>query len=912
MSGVLSEALLHDLGLAAGEPRKTLPPAMKVALADFLNEGLARIQREVPDGLSQNHAENLAGKLEGLRVKSQEALEAWPFEMDDDFLLRLKGIFLTKAGTPLSHSRIKDVGKVFNDLVAREAITLLKLLRAWTYLGLLDLNAGLLRLVIEMMGITRSIKNRDQVIDFQDLEETACRLMGDPARALSLLYRLDDSISHILLDEFQDTNVNQWEILVPFVDEFLSGGSDPDKQHTVFLVGDVKQSIYGFRGAEPGLFLKVTELLLRHSQKDYTLPTNFRSLPAVVDSVGCVFTSPPLADLLPAGESDKVTQTAARNDQPGTVTVLAPFGTDDDPDDDRNGDQRAADITARQAARLVAEKKASWDDILVLSRTRTEIGLYEKAFRDLGIPIISAGRGMLAASREVQDILALLRWLTYPEDDVALASVLRSPLLRVSEKDFQELLADRGVDRKNNEGKQLPPYGLWQTLRRKKDDPRWSEVADLLRGWRRHLGLDTCHELLRRIYREGDVLDRYQAAAGNQARHNLLRLFDLALAPEVAATPTIRQLVAVIEKAARLGGEEEAVAPPAANLGRVRFMTIHGAKGLEAPVVFLVDADRGLGKESNDVKLDPQNSCSPILQKVNKEHRHRIAIEEMPESSLEKAAQMAREKDASEEANLLYVAMTRARDHLYVVGGKKRGREQDSFLSQLMAAAESGPCPTIDRELTEDLGQVVVPRDSEATAFGETITVWDPPAMKPAVRTITPSAVEEESVQSSGASDIDRREAIRRGDQVHLLLQQAADLEKMPPGEGPHHQEVAAVFGNPDFGWVFKPDSCDGTGFSEAPIIHRMANVESGGEDRVTGIVDRLILRTGRVDIIDYKTNRVGAAGEGIPALVEHYGPQLEAYREALAVIYPDAEVHTWLLFTDPSLSGAGRLQEVT
>lgn len=915
MSETLHHALLLNLELPAGDPRETIPAAMKMALDEFLVDGLVRIQRELPDGLSKGHADNLSGKLEGLRVKSQGVRDDWPEPWNDDFLPRLKGVFLTKSGTPLGHSRLKEVGPVFNEMVAREGLSLFKLFRAWDYLDLLDLNAGLLRLVLEMVEITRAIKNRDQVIDFQDLEETACRLMSDQSHALSLLYRLDDSINHILLDEFQDTNINQWEILVPFVEEFLSGGSDPDRQRTVFLVGDVKQSIYGFRGAEPDLFLKVTKFLRQRDQKDYTLPTNFRSLPAVVDSVGCVFTSPPLADLLPPGEKEKVAQTASRNDGPGSVTVLAPFepgsGPDDESDDDRNGDQKAADIAAREAARLVAGGQVKWDDILVLSRTRTEIGLYEKAFRDLGIPIVSAGRGMLAASREVQDILALLRWLTYPEDDVALASVLRSPLLRVCEKDFQNLLSDRGLDRKNDDGKRIPPQGLWQVLRRKKDDPRWSGTIALLRGWRRHLGLDTCHELLRRIYREGDVLQRFQAASGDQARHNLIRLFDLALAPEVAATPTIRQLVTVIEKAARLGGEEEAVTPPAANLGRVRFMTIHGAKGLEAPVVFLVDADRGLGKESNDVKLDPMNSSSPILQKVGKTHRHKIPVDDLPESSLELAARRAREKDATEEANLLYVAMTRAKDHLYIVGGKKRGREKASYLSQLMAAAESGSCAGMDRQLKAGLGNVdeaVVPKDSVS---GDTTRVWDPPAMKPIMRTVTPSAVEEETHFSAGGSDVDRRQAIRRGDQVHLLLQQATDFGAMPPGAGAHHQEAARIFGNPDFDWVFRPEMVGGKGLSEAPVIHSITDPGSQVEERVTGIIDRLVFRPGRVDIIDFKTNRVGPTGGGIPTLVTHYQPQLEAYRVALNVIYPEATIHTWLLFTDPQLRGCGRLEEV-
>lgn len=915
MATVLGEDLLAELDIPSGDPRVTLPAAMRTALQVFVRESGPRIRAGIPADISKNHANNLEGKLQRIQGQAQERLAAWPEVFDTDFLQDLKGLFLTKSGTPRVHSKLKEVGSVFNDLVAREAVPLLALARAWSYLDLLDLNAGLLRLVLELLAITRAIKSRDQVIDFQDLEETACRLMGDQARALSLLYRLDDSISHILLDEFQDTNINQWEILAPFVEEFLSGGSDPDRLRTVFLVGDVKQSIYGFRGAEPELFLQVTDLLLRQGQKEYTLPTNFRSLPAVVESVGCVFTAPPLVDLLPAGEADKVAQAASRQEESGSVTVLAPMGPADDEDDDRTGDQRAAETAARQAARLVQEKKASWDDILVLCRTRTEIGVYEKAFRDLGIPIASAGRGMLAAGREVQDILALLRWLTYPEDDVALATVLRAPLLRVSEKDFQRLLAERGLDRKNGDGRPLPPHGLWQTLRRRKDDPLWSDTLTLLRGWRRHLGLEPCHDLLRRIYRDAHVLHRYQAAGGDQARHNLLRLFDLALAPEVAATPTVRQLIAVIDMAARLGGEEEAVTPPAEHLGRVRFMTIHGAKGLEAPVVFLVDADRSQGKESNDVRLRPEDPCTPLLQKVTREHRQGMAIDAMLPSLLERAADNARARDAAEDANLLYVAMTRARDHLYVMGGDKGSRNHASALRQLMAAAEAGRCEQIARTLPEGLEKITVKRGSGDGVASEKVVRWDPPVMKPTVRTVTPSAVEEQAALPAAdppsSGETDRRAAIRRGDGIHLLLQLAADRGAMPPGGGPDHAEAAAVFANPAFHWVFHPEKEGGLGLSEAPIIHRIPGGKTGAEERVTGIIDRLVFREGRVDIIDYKTNRMGTDGLRIPELVDHYRPQLEAYRAALAAMHPDAVIRTWLLFTDPEAGAGGRLEEV-
>ena len=185
--------------------------------------------------------------------------------------------------------------------------------------------------------------------------------------------------------------------------------------------------------------------------------------------------------------------------------------------------------------------------------------------------------------------------------------------------------------------------------------------------------------------------------------------------------------------------------------------------------------------------------------------------------------------------------------------------------------------------------------------------------MKPAVRTVTPSAVEDQGAVAQGAGPShDRRAAIRRGDRVHLLLQQAAERGTMPPGQDAVHAEAAAVFANPDLDWVFHPEKHQGSGLSEAPIIHRLPGPDAGSQERVTGIIDRLVMRPGRLDIIDYKTNRVGADGAAIPGLKDHYRPQLEAYRQALAALNPGDEIHTWLLFTDPALGAGGQLEEVT
>ena len=938
----LTTAVLADWDLPGNDPAGHLWPRLGQALADAVL-ACRNLEAQGPaPGAEDKVVKSLGNALAKVGQKLEDLQDEWPSAPpleSSQLVRRAREVFLTTRNEPRKHVRAGDDPDklAFNAQVLELGLPLLDLTRAWTYLDLLAPNLGLLRLTLELMDTYDAIKRRDQVLDFHDLEELACVLMGDEARALSLLYRLDDGLNHILLDEFQDTNFNQWEILEPFVSEFLAG--DEERRKTVFMVGDVKQSIYSFRGAEPRLFLQAAARLEEAGQLVCTLPTNFRSLEAVVSSVGCVFAHSPLRELLPPGEDAH--QHWCRREDRGQVVVLDPLADQGEGRDLQSGDLQAAEAAARWVRRLVnggaltwddrhpdppGPRPLTWDDVLVLCRGRTEIAVYEKAFREQGIPIVPAGRGMLAAGREVQDLLALLRWLTYPQDDVPLATVLRSPLFRLSEEDFQAALAARFAQ---DDGAKRRVSRLWTALRRRQDDPRFTRAVRLLHKWRGHLGRESAHDLLRRVFREGEVLERYALAMGDQARFNLLRLFDIALGSEVGGTPTVRRLAQVIDQAARLGSEEEADTPVGSDSGRVRFMTIHGAKGLERPLVFLVDADREPIPREPMLRLRPEDSRSPLLLKTRKEQRQGAPELGLPPTRLEEAARDRDARDAAEDANLLYVAMTRARDRLVVLGGDKaRGQNHDSPLRRLIAA--SAECPLVEREappawdepMEEEAVGPELPDGVEAEAGTRIATrTWQPPVMRPLLEIKTPSAVaaDEEQAPFRPADEVDdraadagaRQAALARGTLVHEILQQAADAGALPPGEGAAHAEAAAVFREASLAWVFDPAAEQGRGLSEVPVIHRIIAAD-GREQRVTGSIDRLVIRPDGVDVIDYKTNRVGDDAARLAQLRDHYRPQLTSYREAVTELFPHRPVRAWLLFTDPDLSAGARLQEVT
>ena len=919
--------LFPDLDPDQEPDPEAFAPLLADALEKFVTRGLDAVTAGM--GTDADRTEKNTAKLRGECQAARELPQA-------EQLAAIRKIFLTNADKTRAFTRIRDeeLKALYNSLVVENALPVLHILHTAGYLQLYALNRDLLHLGLRVLDIYSALKRRDRVVDFQDLEDMARRLMGDQAQALSLLYRLDDSIHHILLDEFQDTNFNQWDMLEPFVSEFLSG-DDEGRRRTLFFVGDMKQSIYGFRGAEPVIFSHARKLLEARNQPLLDLPTNFRSLGAVVAGVGCLFNASPLGDSLSTEERASVQQEWARRESPGEVRVLDPYEEiepDDGIEDGRSGDQLAADAAARLVLHLkntgattwegfgpdLTERPLRWGDFLVLTRSRTEISLYEKAFRTAGIPIVPPGRGMLTASREVQDILALLRWLVWPEDDVALAAVLRSPIFRIGQEDFQEALARRDLFRTDGDGKTIPPRGLWQALKGKEDDPVTGPAVVLLKNWRKHLGFESSHDLLRRIYREGLVLEKYQLAQGDQARYNLMRLFDLALNPVMAGTPTVRRLIDFIVRAASQGGQEEGTLPRGDAEGRVQFMTIHGAKGLEAPVVLLVDADRATGKESPRVRTDAEASDTPLLFKVNKNYRKGFKLPDevpWPQDALQAASAVAVARDRTEEANLLYVAMTRARDRLYVLGGDKwRTEEHDSPLRRIQLSAETGACEGIGRSDPSWMDRPPAPveaADSAYVASLESYRVWQPPVLRERVKIITPSAAEgampvppSQKRPPGGPSGRDSRiSPTERGNRIHQLLQVAADLGSMPPGTGEIHAEAAAVFENPENAWIFNPD--DGRGLNEVPVIHRRkAAVGEQAEERITGSIDRLVLRPGRADIIDYKSNRLSDYPAYRKDLVEHYRPQLEAYHEVIQALYPAREVHGWLLFTD---TGAGK-----
>ncbi|MGD8875641.1 MAG: UvrD-helicase domain-containing protein, partial [Gammaproteobacteria bacterium] len=531
---------------------------------------------------------------------------------------------------------------------------------------------------MELLTHYQRIKQEQRALDFADLEWLACELLNRSEHASWVQYKLDSRIDHLLVDEFQDTNPTQWRLLLPLLQE-LAAGRD-ERGRSVFLVGDRKQSIYSFRRANPALLEEASAWLQQHLQAQrYPLDASRRSAAAIVDCVNAVFGTAPLqahlagfnphsthlpdmyghVELLPLAGDTVATDTAG--EQPGLRNPLqAPRP---DPVDRRHYLEGAAlaarmqDLVCSNTLITVADgiRRLHYGDIMVLLRQRTHATAYEQALRDAGIPYLSASKGMLLDNLEVRDLEALLRLLVSPYDNLALAQVLRSPVFGLQSEQLLPLAGQ--------------PGGTWYEhlarLAARAESP-YDRVYAMLSRWRELAGQVPVHDLLDRIFHEAELLPRYVAAFPEALRPrvhaSLTRFIELALEVDNGRYPSLPRFLDQLERLRQSQQDQPDESPPAgADGSRVRIMTIHAAKGLEAPVVFLAD----MATAPRD-----RNAHAALVDWPGDRERPRQFLLTPRRADLDPASRVLLENQAREQsredANLLYVAITRARQYLYI------------------------------------------------------------------------------------------------------------------------------------------------------------------------------------------------------------------------------------------------------
>ncbi len=633
-------------------------------------------------------------------------------------------IVLTQKGTPREVLLPERIGRKVDapgyEAAHANALAQLERIgaahRTWRALKLNEAAFACGRLLIRTY---QRLKDQQQAVDFTDLEWHAHRLLADPDHAAYMQARLDARYRHILLDEFQDTNPLQWQVLQSWLAAYDETGGRP----TVFIVGDPKQSIYRFRRAEPRVF-DAALALLRRDYGAAHLRTNVtrRNARAVIDVLNVAlpnanplyqpqstraqtdgaFVLLPLAEPQPASARDP-------QDLELRDVLTTPRAERDSAARYREGRLIANELAYWKAALRVrgddgGARAARWSDALLLVRRRTHLADYERALRDAGIPFVSDRRGGLLATLEADDLTALLGFLCAPFADLKLAHALRAPIFGCSDDDLIELAMTPGAS-------------WWQRLQAlasaapasagegrgagRPASPALARARELLQWWLDLAGVLPVHDLLDRIYHEGDVRRRYAAVAPAalhaQVQANLDAFIELALALDAGRYPSLPRFIDELAGLKR-GATEEAPDEGACGGGdAVRVMTIHGAKGLEAEIVVLADAHARPANEAESVLVVwPPSEPAPV-------HLSLVARGEGARDAA-RAAWFAQDdaQRTQEDWNLLYVAVTRARQVLIVAGAAPaKGTLDDTWYTRLARAQPLATEPALPQPRTE-------------------------------------------------------------------------------------------------------------------------------------------------------------------------------------------------------------------
>ncbi|HEX5338258.1 MAG TPA: UvrD-helicase domain-containing protein [Gallionella sp.] len=735
----------------------------------------------------------------------------------------------------------------------------------------------------------QELKQRQQLLDFGDLEWRVRQLLNDSDHAEYLQYKLDSRYRHVLLDEFQDTNPLQWQILQAWFAASAAVQSTP----TVFVVGDPKQSIYRFRRADARLFGVVREFLQQHyAAVHLTQNETRRNAPAVLAAVNGVFDGlkekeyvgyethrahqqalAGYVEVLPLAELvEKAEQSAAG----GELTLRNPLTT---PYPDR--EQRARELEAQQFAEKISaiaghwqvqdegvSRPAQYGDIMVLVRRRTHLKIYEQALRARHIPFLTSRRGGLLDTLEASDIQALLTFLITPFADLQLAQTLRTPMFSCSDADLMSLAQD------------AEQGSWWLRLQRAAErgdaSPHLSRAHRLLRGWLALADKLPVHDLLDRVYFEGDVQNRYAAAVPEAMRGtvlaNLQAFMEIALNVDAGRYPSLPGFLRELAELRKADDNESPDEGKVSQTGNaVRIYTVHESKGLEAPIVWLLDsnakppADRGY-----DVLVDwPTNADRPAHFSMYGDKASRGAAREI---YFERDAQLAQREDL----NLLYVAMTRAKQALLVSGNG--GCIEDAWYDRI---AKGVPANELQTPSENPLlaGHIA----SAAHAAPEAAVEVDARLTQPLP---TGKRSSPQSIQQ------------QRGTWLHALLQHLLppnasmdqpDLQQRCNIPMPEFDALLSraqhLIGLPHLQRFFDAqlyrDACN-----EMPYVNAKGELKR---------IDRLVEFDDEVWVLDYKLGDSEDAAR--------YRAQMQEYRTAMQAVYSGKTVRCALVFADGVLS---------
>ncbi|MGE0415822.1 MAG: double-strand break repair helicase AddA [Acetobacteraceae bacterium] len=880
--------------------------------------------RRIAEAGSPTVRDRAFGALDWLALAPDARTAAW--ETWRAVFLRDDGA--VRGPTSLVNKKLGDVEPHLLETLLTEADRILAVDDACRAIRVAAVSASLLQLAAPVVRGYARRKDDGGLLDYEDLIGRTSRLLVDPGAAW-VLYKLDGGLDHLLLDEVQDTSPRQWDIAHALTGEFFTGAGARDTHRTVFAVGDPKQSIYSFQGADMAEFERSRGLLatrVRHAGqewRDQGLDVSFRSAAPVLELVDAVFADPiAAAGVVEPGQA--LRHYADRSGHAGRVELwpLTPVPASDPPQD---WTVPARNQGMTSAPQLLADTLADWireqtggdvilesrgrplrpGDVMVLVRRRNAFArALVRALKLRGVPVAGLDRLVLTEQPAVQDLMALCEALLLPRDDLTLACVLTSPLGGLTDDDLMALAIHRRG-------------ALWDGLQARADEnPAWRCAVDFIRPLLARVDFATPYALMVEALGPLGGRARLFGRLGAEAAEPIDEFLNAALTYSRAHPPSLQGFLHWLR---RSGAEVKREAEAAGDL--VRVMTVHGAKGLQAPLVILPDTT-ALPPDGGGLLWadDPATGVAVPLWSPRREVRCEAI------ANLRAAAHRRTEEEHN---RLLYVALTRAEDRLLICGHDAKRPPSDSCWYRAVErgfrslAAEGTPFAPWEGEVLSLASAQTVPPDrpraTSAVAATATLPRWmgsapswralAPPEEPARPRPLAPSRPDGAALGAvppavsplaERAGDGDR---FRRGQLIHALLQHlpslpaeawesaaAAWLDRPGIGIEPDARdalvrEVMAVLSHPDLAPLFGPDSR-----AEVPLTGVI------GESVVGGLVDRLVVLERMVLVADFKTNRrPPARAQDTPVL---YLRQMAAYRAVLRSIFPGRAVRCALIWT--------------
>jgi len=948
-NGVIAQ-IYAALGLTPGETEKTV-------LADFARAQTVHLPalRTACDALCHG------GKSD---VDMGEKMQDWLAANDPQPARRTfniyKGAFLTgkheirkRMGTQAAQKQMDNIG----DVMLREAEAVLEVHHRLQAIGLVRATADVLRIGAHILELYKKRKDELALLDYDDLIYRTRDLLSEKSDAAWVLFKLDGGIDHILIDEAQDTNPEQWQVIKALTEEFFAGqGRDAEtaRMRTLFVVGDEKQSIFSFQRADPAEFARMRDYFrdcTEDSGKDWRLidlQVSFRSTPEVLHFVDTLFS-------LPENRSGLVTQPGAeirhiphRKTHPGLVEMWPVItSADEEAAAPENGwvlplAIRQTEDAGMRLAEKIADTLRGWidnreilsargrpitpGDVMILVRTRNMfVEQCVRALKSRNIPVAGVDRMVLNEQLAVTDLIAAAAFGLMPDDDLTLATFLKTPLVGLNEDDLYTVCRGRDgtlydavkthpaykavadyLERCIEKAQSLPPYGFF---------------AGLLNAPCPASKVSGRHAVLARLGHDAlDPMDELLNACFQYTQQRVVSLQGFLNWFSKGKTEIKRQQ------------EQDE------NADQVRIMTVHGSKGLQAPIIFLPDTlshpkDNTQNRDRLLWHAPPLKTALPLW----------APRQEMEDPLYTARVSELRRKEEEEYRRLLYVALTRAEDRLYICGYKKKPSSklpEDCWYSALYrslqpvgqeipfdvkgAAVQETPDGLPSPALRLQHSDITAATEAtaplpEKTRITKITTVPDWCRTKPAddpvpSKPLAPSRIlDNEPAARSPLLGKEDKSRFRRGLMTHKLLEmlpalpQNGDarekaarryLSRRVHGLEAAEQdsicrEVMAVLQHTKFAPIFGPDS-----EAEVPFHGRVRRNDQQGEFfAVSGVIDRLLVTESDVYAIDYKTNRP-------PPEIEKHVPdiylrQMGMYYTTLQHIYPGKTVSCALLWTD-------------